>query len=424
MIEPALRDRLTAVYESWLDQDDFGQRFVEVTDPQPGTVVTSVFQFLQELLRASSGPQPDIERPTALDFPDSTFAQLLGSPLITPAGTRGLVESFARHALCLQAIPRLMFEAHPGQDPIERTQTHSGIAPDGIAIGDEVFPRGIDDPADRNALADLLMSVLKSRLGQRRLRSFFMVDAFSNGYRLWAPQRRASSNAGKALARHMIQTGLGGVSIDVMRYAVEGGSPVRAYEWCAELREDAASELPDAIANGMAYCFDRIDGMPVGGRWDLVTAADTLADVDLLQATAFLEQHDDAEALIDAGDLAFVWLWERRGGTRPGVGQACLEAALVDLSWRLRSIRTVVVDLKPYQFVVSDEAGMPASLHIEKLEAVDRLQSFVEGLNLGDAVKGQCRYIVNRYEDDPKAAMRALGLAGLAQYRATWLGDV
>jgi len=66
---------------------------------------------------------------------------------------------------------------------------------------------------------------------------------------------------------------------------------------------------------------------------------------------------------------------------------------------------------------------MPTALHIEKLEAVDRLQSFVDGLHLEELVKGHCRYIVNRDGDDPNAAMRALGLLGLAQHRAGWLGD-
>ena len=76
--------------------------------------------------------------------------------------------------------------------------------------------------------------------------------------------------------------------------------------------------------------------VPAAGKWDLMAAAD-LADVDLLQVTAFFEQHHDAEALIDAGDLAFVWLWERSSGARAGVGQACLRAALTDLRrWRGR----------------------------------------------------------------------------------------
>jgi hypothetical protein len=78
---------------------------------------------------------------------------------------------------------------------------------------------------------------------------------------------------------------------------------------------------------------------------------------------------------------------------------------------------------RAYQFVVSNGAGRPTILHIEKLEAVDRLQSFVEGLHLDRMVKGHCRCIVNRDGDDPKAAMRVLGLAGLAQQDAPWPGD-
>jgi len=92
-----------------------------------------------------------------------------------------------------------------------------------------------------------------------------------------------------------------------------------------------------------------------------------------------------------------------------------VRAALTDLRRRLRRIRTVVIDLKPYQYVVSDGAGMPAALHIEKLEAVDRLQAFVDRLHLHEILKGHCRFIVNRDEDDPNAAMRVLGLAALAQ---------
>jgi hypothetical protein len=425
MIEPTLRDRLTAVYATWLDQDDFGQRYVEVLSPQQDTGVTSVRHFLEELLRLSSGPNAHIERPAALEHPDSTFMQLLGSPLVTQAGPRGLVESVAHHALCLRAIPTLLFEAFGYQDRIENgVQTRAELPMESMGVDRHVFAQGINDPADRAALADTLMAVLKSKLGQRTIRSFFTVDVASNGYRLWEPQKRAPKDSGTALARHIIRTSAGGVSIDLMRYSDDEETHVRAYEWCAELREVAASELPDAVAYGMAYCFERTEGMPVGGKWDLMTAADYLADVDLLQVSAFFEQHHDAEALIDAGDLAFVWLWERSSGARAGAGQACLRAALTDLRRRLRHVRTVVIDLKPYQYVVADSAGMPTTLHIEKLEAVDRLQSFVDGLHLDDMVKGHCRYIVNRDGDDPNAAMRVLGLAGLAQQDAPWLGDV
>ena len=108
----------------------------------------------------------------------------------------------------------------------------------------------------------------------------------------------------------------------------------------------------------------------------------------------------------------------RRSGTRPGAGQACLQAALTDLCRRQRRIRTVIVDLKPNQYVVSDSAGTPATVHIEKLEAMDRLQAFVDGLQLDRLIKGYCHYIVNRDSDNPNAAMRVLGLAGLGQQKA------
>ena len=291
MIEPTLRDRLVAVYETWLDQDDLGQRYAEVCTLQQDVGPTSVRQFLEELLRLSSGPNAQIERPAALEHADSTLMQLLGSALVTPAGVRGLVESVAHHALCLQAIPRLLFEASRNREPRELdVPTRAEMVRQSKTVNRDGFARGINDPSERAALADVLMKVLKAGVGQRTIRSFFTVNPASNGYRLWDPQMRAPKDSGTALARHVIQTSAGGVSIDLMRYSDDEETHVRAYEWCAELREGAASELPDAVAYGMAYCFERTEGMPVAGKWELMTAADYLADVDLLQVSAFLEQ--------------------------------------------------------------------------------------------------------------------------------------
>lgn len=416
MIEPAFRDKLIAIYANWLDQDDLGQRYAHADTLGPDAGVSSVRQFLEELLQASSGPDAQIERPAALDHPDSTFKQLLGSPLVTLAGPRGLVASVAHYALCLQPIARLVAGATGYQDHIDndaRPRVETNVP--SVRGDKELIAQGSMDQADRLDLADALMAALESKVGHRTIRSFFTVEVASNGYRLWNPHLRAPKDSGIALVRHSAQTDAGQVAVDIMRYADEEQTHVRAYEWCAELRLDVSSELPDAIACGMAYCFDRQDGRPIGGKWELMTAADYLADVDLLQVNAFFDQHEDGEALIDTGDLAFVWLWERRSGSRPGAGQACLRAALTDLCRRQRRIRTVIIDLKPYQYVVSDSTGTPATVHIEKLEAMDRLQAFVDGLQLDRIVKGQCRYIVNRDSDDPSAALRVLGLSALEQ---------
>lgn len=204
MIEPALRDRLTTVYATWLERDDFGERYVEVLGPQD-TGVTSVRQFLEELLRLSSGPNAQIKRPAALDHPDSTFMQLLTSPLVTRAGPSGNVESVARQALCLAAIPRLLFEASRYQGRAEGDwQDRAELPMSSLGVGGPTFVRAIDDPDDRADLADALMAALKSELGQRTIRSFFTVKLGGNGYRLWEPESRSPAGSGSALARHVV----------------------------------------------------------------------------------------------------------------------------------------------------------------------------------------------------------------------------
>ena len=416
MIGPTLLDRLVAVYAGWLDQDELGVHFLGSNGLQPDGQVTSVREFLEDLIRAASGPDAVFELPAALKHPDGTLGQLLGSSLLTHSGRPVPVEAMARQKLCLQVVPMLLSEGLGFRDEIDNgAQVRARILAESGCKDSDAFTQWIHDPVNHAGLADTLMKVLKSTLSQRTVRSFFMVDVASNGYRRWAPYTRAPRDAGTPLARRIAHTSAGDVSIEVLRYAVDEDVPVRAYEWCAELREEATSETPDAIAYGMAYAFEREHGIPAGGQWDLLTAADCLTDVDLLQANAFFEQHPDAQTLIEAGDLAFVWLWERRAGVRPGAGRACLQAGLTDLRRRLRRIRTVVIDLKPYQYVVSDGAGMPATLHVEKLEAVDRLQAFVAGLHLDEMLEGHCRFIVNREEDDPNAAIRVLGYAGLTQ---------
>jgi len=207
MIGPALLNRLTAVYAVWLDQDDLGQRYVEVCSSQQDAGATSVRQFLEELLRLSSGPDARIGPLAALEHPDSTFAQLLGSALVTQGGRLGLVESVAHHALCLQAIPRLLFEVSANQEQSGfGVQARAEMAPKGKAVDQDDFAHGINDSSDRADLANSLMKVLKAKLGQRTIRSFFTVDVASSGYRLWDSRRRAPQDSGTALARHVVGT--------------------------------------------------------------------------------------------------------------------------------------------------------------------------------------------------------------------------
>src|SRR5206468_12943104 len=145
-------------------------------------------------------------------------------------------------------------EAFAYQDRIHNdAKTPAEPSTGGMGVDPNVSLQEINDPADRAALADTLMALLKSKLGHRTIRSFFAVDVASNGYRLWEPQMRAPKDSGTPLARHSTQTSAGAVTIDLLRYSDDEETHVRAYEWCAELREEVPSELPDAVAYGMAY---------------------------------------------------------------------------------------------------------------------------------------------------------------------------
>jgi len=422
VIAPSLLRRLVAVYARWLDDDELGMPVQLLPGELHDATVASVREFLGELIRAASGCDAVVELPASLKHPDSTFGRLLSASLVTKLGPPVPVEFLARQRLCVEVISRLLVVVPRIEDDRDNGMQASMFAVSG-GEHPEDLARWVHEPANQAGLADALYQVLKSKLSHRTIRSFFTVDVTSNGYRRWNPEMRAREGAGKDLARHIVSTNAGDVSIEVLRYAVDEEVPVRAYEWRAELREATGSETPDAIACGMAYTFEREGGVALGGQGDLLTASDCMADVDLMQVNAFLEQHRDAQMLIEAGDLAFVWLWERRADSRPGVGAACLRAALADLRRRMRRIRTVVIDLKPYQFAVCDGAGMPGTLHIEKLEAVDRLQAFFTGLRLDKLLRVQCRFIVNREGDDPNATLRVLGYAGLAHLAARGLDD-
>jgi len=112
----------------------------------------------------------------------------------------------------------------------------------------------------------------------------------------------------------------------------------------------AGASQHGAAACGMVYVFDRVKGTPTGDKDDLIFAADSMADDDVLQVQSFLDEHEDSSQVIDQSDLAFVWLWERREGTAKGLGATCLVAAVDDLKRRFRRVKTVILDARPAQF--------------------------------------------------------------------------
>jgi hypothetical protein len=123
---------------------------------------------------------------------------------------------------------------------------------------------------------------------------------------------------------------------------------------------------------------------------------------------SFLDQHDDAEELINESDLCFVWLWERKANTPKGAGGECLMAAIKDIKSRFRKVRTVVVDVRPSQFKSWTDQIYPPTVELAKQEAMEAIHGRLHELNLGKIVSGEMRCIVNNHDSDPDEAIVAL----------------
>jgi hypothetical protein len=69
----------------------------------------------------------------------------------------------------------------------------------------------------------------------------------------------------------------------------------------------------------MVYVLPREGGYADCTASDLRWASDAVADADVAQMMAFLQQTPDVPDLLNRGDLCFIWLWERREGTERGI---------------------------------------------------------------------------------------------------------
>ena len=289
-----------------------------------------------------------------------------------------------------------------------------------VSLG--ALERSVREPENAAFLARTFLEDLMTAWSDRPLLSFFVRRPNDDGYLTWWPE--AKTPFGRSLPNKVIPTPSGNVTCEVKRYEEDTGDLVRAYEWNAELRADESAPIPDAVAYGMAYIFDRDEtGMPYGGVDDLVAAADSVADTDVLQVGAFFDQHDDAEELLMEADVCFVWLWERRTSARTGSGADCLRAAISDLKRRFRKLRIVVMDVKPAQFIKwTDDVDYP-QVELAKQEAIDAVLVHIEELDLQSIVKGEVRPIINNRESDPTAALQVVGSAMIAGMMGRGVAD-
>lgn len=410
----SLQGRIVEIMSEWLDSTTFGRRYVngplkEKRGPD------SIREFISWVYALHMSGRITIGAGGTSTFPgfDATLNELL---ILRSRMNGGPTESLPLVHLMVDGMmeawaPDLLSEASTYQTFYPETKRR---------VDDMVAECGAKDFQDLYSALDgsfgtdlrrRMLEVTLRTVGDRALRSFFIKDRSRFGR--WWPG--ATTSHGRPLPDHSIPTEFGPVVVRVSRYDDDGeGMPVRAYEWHGTLGGD--HESPEAVCVGMAYVFERSWGSPDGDIDDLVYASDLVADNDVLQVKAFITQHEDCEEIIEDSDLGFVWIWERNPQGRKGTGTACLQACVRDLRKRFRSLRTVVIEATPYQFLPLTDVVEPAPIQEARLEALDKLQAHIAQLDFGRHV--EVLTVVDRDAGDIEAAQSFVGAVGLVAFLA------
>jgi hypothetical protein len=404
MIGPLLLQRLRTIYQTYLTADDFRPRIRRTDEADEYSSITG----FRELLLCCLPPRREQQQrqfDAVIPSLSITVAELMRDSVVVKDNDVMPFTDVVYSMFCERPVPAVLSDAFmfPVGDDSEQNALLAESPYDTISA----LWKSLNERENALLLVKQFQDDLMAAWSKRPLLSFFIRQPKDDGYLTWWPE--AKTPFGRPLPNKIIATPSGTVTCEVKRYDDDDGGLVRAYEWNAELRSDESAQLPDAVAYGMAYIFERDEtGTPYGGVDALVAAADSVADTDVLQVSAFFDQHEDAEDLLNDSDVCFVWLWERRNSAPKGAGAECLRAAVTDLKRRFRKLRVVVVDVKPAQFISwTDNRDYP-QIEVAKQEAIDAVLGHLETLALPSLIKGEVRPILNNIESDPDAAMRVV----------------
>jgi hypothetical protein len=403
MIAPLLLQQLQSHYQEFLDKDLFEPEFASPDCQLEGH--ESMRKLLQDILSFKPDPGSLLRFPA---FPnlDTTLSEFLKTTYTHGTGQTLPIRAPVYSMFCWDTVQLVIHDAFIFPRSCGGEQAKQAIIAESNFTSIEELRAFLEEEDTVAWLANKFMAQMEKSWGRRTLRSFFVIERGPGGFLRWWPG--AWTGIGTPLKPNVLFTPVGKTTMRVSRYD-ETGSGIKAYEWCAELRANPTAEVPDAIACGMVYVFKRADdGLPYSGHQSLVASADAVADTDVLQVVSFLDQHDDAEVLINESDLCFVWLWKRKSGTPKGAGGECLMAAIKDIKRRFRKVRTVVVDVRPAQFKSWTDPTDPPAIELAKQEAIEAVHGRLHELDLGKLVSGEMRCIVNNHGGDPEEALAAL----------------
>lgn len=336
-----------------------------------------------------------------------SFGDLMKAVVLTRPGAKETISSLLRKIVAPAVARAVVTQAlWPCQPSFDDEQEVACCLRESGARDKEALARNL---GSAGAVADLVVECAERELEARSIRSFFYVPVPNSGFRAWSADMWTGYGINEKARK--VPSPDGSVEVKWARYEELVDSPVKAFEWSAQLLADGASDgRADAGASGMVYAFPRHGRAHRPNLRDLLVASDAVADTDVLQVSAFINQYPDAESVVRTSDLCFVWLWERRNDAPKGTGTRCLLEAVTVLRSQFASLKTLVVCVAPGQFYTCGPFGEPAQIAFERLEAVDKLASLVDGLTplTGMHVRG----IVNRHEGSVESA--ALALMALA----------
>lgn len=239
----------------------------------------------------------------------------------------------------------------------------------------------------------VVLDTLDSDVGGATLRSLYHLPRDESGFFTYGPWTWVDGEGTPKVTE--LATQRGQVTVTTSKYYVED-SPVQAHQWKAELMSNSSKPVCLAAAVGMVYKMPRSSGVALAGLGDLVDASDAVADTDILQVSAFINQHPDAADIVGRSNLLFVWIWERSYWSEPGDGRTCLLAALKHLRTKFAPLHAVVVNVVAEHLVSCGEFGEPAPIAADRLAALDKLDSVAQAMGIAAGVEVRC--IVNRHD--------------------------
>lgn len=374
------------VYLDWIRQDSYGGT-VQLEHELQHMGVPSI-QWL--ISAAAAGEVQDLYRGvniSPLPTLDMTFDEWMGAQHCLVSGQWLPYRNFVPLSLCLAHLPELLYEARlhlvdsgrtdPMSDPLRWSET---------------LERAVSGQSSFT-LISALFELVEQELQHKSLWDFFRTPVAKNGYLLWSPPSLSGLGELKDSSFHEVDGARVGVQVSHHSH-IE--STVQAYEFAAELRLDAAHEAdtdPGVVLCGVAYAMQRKDQALISTPEEFRQCAQMVAGDEIALVNAFFGQHRDAAQRMQAGDVAVLWLWERRQDTARGLGAQCLAAALRNLKERFPALATLVVGVLPPQYLPQLTELEPPQMQVARIEACEELEQFISGLELGRHFGGEVRLV-------------------------------